>query len=277
MGRLTAFVRPRREVSDGDVAAMYRLYAEYYAATSQDLFRSDLGDKDYVIELRDGASLRGFSTLALLDYEIAGNPCRALYSGDTIIDRRYWGEQALAQAFCRHAGTVKAQRPNMPLSWFLISKGYRTYRYLSVFARDYFPNPRGSTPPRVQEHIDLLARRRFGDAYCAKDGLVRFPAPRGHLKPRWATVGKGALRRAEVRFFLERNPRFHAGEELCCITSLETGNLRSFARRAFLEGLHDERDASLVSGHRRGFGPLPRHAFAGADGPGAPAAGDPPA
>jgi hypothetical protein len=277
MGRLTAFVRPRREVSDGDVAAMYRLYAEYYAATSQDLFRSDLDDKDHVIELRDGASLRGFSTLAVMDYEVAGEPCRALFSGDTIIDRRYWGEQALAQAFCRHAGVVKAQRPDLPLSWFLISKGYRTYRYLSAFAREYFPNPVRPTPPHIQERIDLLARRRFGEVYCAELGLVRFPVSRGHLKPQWTTIREGVLKRAEVRFFLERNPRFHAGEELCCITLLETGNLRSFARRAFLEGLHDERDASFVSEHRRGFGPLPRHAFAGADGPGAPAADDTPA
>jgi hypothetical protein len=277
MGRLTAFVRPRREVSEGDVAEMYRLYAEYYAATSQDLFQSDLANKDYVIELRDGLSLKGFSTLAVMDYDVTGDRHRALFSGDTIIDRRYWGEQALAQAFCRHAGAVKAQRPDLPLSWFLISKGYRTYRYLSVFAHDYFPNPAKPTPPRIQEHIDLLARGRFGNAYCAEDGLVRFPASRGHLKPRWATVGEGALKRAEVRYFLERNPRFHAGEELCCITSLETGNLRSFARRAFLEGLHDERDAFFVSEHRRGFGPFPRHALASADGAGAPAAGDPPA
>lgn len=277
MGRLTAFVRPRREVSDGDVAAMYRLYAEYYADTSPNLFRSDLDDKDYVIELRNGASLRGFSTLALMNYEIAGDPCRAIFSGDTIIDRRYWGEQALPQAFCRYAGTVKAQRADLPLFWFLISKGHRTYRYLSVFAREYFPNPAWPTPPHVQQHIDLLARRRFGDAYCADLGLVRFPASRGHLKPRWAAVGEGTLKRTDVRFFLERNPRFHAGEELCCITLLETGNLRSFARRAFLEGLHDGRDASLVPEHRRGFGPFPRHAFAGADGPGAPSAGDPPA
>jgi hypothetical protein len=277
MGRLTAHIRPRRDIGDKEVVAMHRLYAEYYDATSPALFRSDINEKDYVIELRDGAALRGFTTIALMDYEIAGDAGRALYSGDTIIDHRYWGEQALAQAFCGFAGAVKAQRPDLPLYWFLISKGYRTYRYLSVFARNYFPNPHRLTPPHVQALIDLLARRRFDMAYCSELGLVRFPDSHGHLKPQWAAVREGMRNRTEVRYFLERNPRFHAGEELCCVTPLEADNLRSFARKVFLEGLHNERAIPIVPEHRRGSAPLSQFAFAGAGGPGTPASDPTPA
>jgi len=271
MGRLTAHVRPRCDIGDNEIAVMHRLYAEYYDAASPALFRSDFGEKDYVFELRDGGALRGFSTVALTDFEIAGDAGRALYSGDTIIDHRYWGEQTLTQAFCRFAGAVKAQRPDLPLYWFLISKGYRTYRYLSVFARDYFPNPHGATPPRMQARIDLLARKRFSEAYCAELGLVRFADSHGQLKPQWATVRESMRKRTEVRFFLERNPRFHAGEELCCVTPLEADNLRSFARKAFLEGLHNERATPFVPEHRRGCDSLPQLAYAGAGGPGTPA------
>jgi hypothetical protein len=206
-----------------------------------------------------------------MNYEIGGDAGLALYSGDTVIDHLYWGEQALARAFCRFAGAVSAQRPGLPLCWFLISKGYRTYRYLSVFARDYFPNPHGATPPHMQARIDLLARKRFGEAYCAELGLVRFSDSHGHLKPHWATVRDNMRKRIEVQFFLERNPRFHAGEELCCVTPLETDNLRSFARKAFLEGLHDERATPFIREHRGGCDPLPQLAFAGAGGPGTPA------
>jgi hypothetical protein len=276
MGKLTTLVRPRHDIGSNEIAAMYRLYAEYYDATSQAMFRCDLGDKDYIIELKDGPVLRGFSTLALMDCEVAGKPCCALFSGDTIIDRSYWGEQALTRAFCRFAGSIKAHRPELRLYWFLISKGYRTYRYLSVFARDYFPNPSGPTPPHLQACIDTLARKRFGPAYCSELGLVRFPVSRGHLKPQWAAVRDGMRMRVEVQFFLNRNPRFHAGEELCCITLLETDNLRSFARRAFLEGLHDEHAIPLVPERRRGFEPFPQLAFAGPSGPRAPAPDYPP-
>jgi hypothetical protein len=259
MARLSATVRRRSDIGDDEVAVMYRLYASYYDATSAALFRSDLDAKHFVIELSDGSELRGFSTLELIDFTLAGSARRAIFSGDTIIDHRYWGEQSLAQAFCRFAGAVKAARPDLPLDWLLISKGYRTYRYLSVFARNYYPSPTAPTPPQVQACIDVLARMRFGSAYRAQLGLISYPSSHGHLKPEWAMV-KAALReRAEVRHFLERNPRFHEGDELCCLTALEAGNLRSFARRAFLEGFDKPACEFHLSGAGAG-GPLARRA-----------------
>ena len=275
MGRLTALVRQRHEIGDDEIAAMYRVYAQYYDAACPARFQADLADKDCIIELRDGPALKGFSTLARMEFAGPDGPSRALFSGDTIIDRDYWGEQVLAQAFCRFAGTLKAERPHMPLYWFLISKGYRTYRYLSLFARDYFPNPERPTPAPMQAAIDALARTRFGDAYRAPLGLVRFDESHGHLKPQWATIRDSVRRRAEVRFFLERNPRYHLGEELCCIAALEADNLRSYARKAFLEGMQDERATCSLPEHRRGIDALSRLAFESAGGPRAPAASHP--
>ena len=254
---------------------MHRIYAQYYDAASPARFAADFADKDCVIELRDGAALKGFSTLALMDFVGPDGPGRALFSGDTIIDRDYWGEQALSRAFCRFAGAVKAQRPAVPLYWFLISKGYRTYRYLSLFAREYFPNAHHATPAPMQDAIDVLARARFGDAYRAPLGVVRFDESHGHLKPQWAAIRDSVCERADVRFFLERNPRYHLGEELCCIALLEAGNLRSHARKAFLEGMQDERATWPVPEHRRGIDALPRLALEGAGGSRAPAAAHP--
>src|SRR5262245_37165103 len=218
MARLNAIVRPRAELAAAEVERMYALYAGYYDATSLPRFREDLAGKEWVIELRDAAELRGFSTLALMRFDAGAR--RALYSGDTIIDHRYWGEQALAQAFCRLAGELKAADPRAPLYWFLISKGHRTYRYLSVFARRFFPSPYAATPLAEQAWLDELAERRFGAAYRRGEGVVRFAASRGHLKPQWAQLREAVRERPEVRFFLERNPRYFAGDELCCIAEL---------------------------------------------------------
>ena len=275
MGRLIARVRPRREIRDGEIAAMYRLYAAYYDAVTALRFAADLADKDYVIELTEGPVLKGFSTLALMDYTGADGPARAVFSGDTIIDRDCWGEQALAQAFCRFAGVLKAQRPCTPLGWFLISKGHRTYRYLSAFAREYFPGPHRTTPADVQAAIDQLAQMRYGAAYSAQLGLVRFDQSHGHLKPQWAAIRESARTRPEVRFFLERNPRYHLGEELCCFARLEADNLRSHARKAFLEGLHDERATCVVPQHRGGIEAPSSLAYAGAGRAGAHASRHP--
>lgn len=237
---------------------MHALYSAYYEATSEEQFAGDLAEKDWVIELRDGAALRGFSTLAMVDFAAAGAPRRAIYSGDTIIHHRYWGEQALAAAFCRLAGALKSADPGMPLYWFLITKGHRTYRYLSAFSLRYFPNPYGETPEEAQACLDTLARARFGRAYLAERGIVHYEESRGHLKQEWASIRPGLLARPDVRFFLDHNPRYAQGDELCCLAELSVGNLRSHARRAFVAGLDEAiPSVSLDSGLRRALPQLP--------------------
>src|SRR4030095_16178745 len=66
-------------------------------------------------------------------------PIRVLYSGDTVVDREHWGQQALSFAWVRHLGVLAQRFPRERLVWFLLVKGHRTYRYLHVFARTFFP------------------------------------------------------------------------------------------------------------------------------------------
>ena len=271
MQRLRAHIRPRGELGVRDVRDMHSLYASYYDASSAEQFAKDLAAKDWVIELREGAALRGFTTLAATDFAAAGAKRRAIYSGDTIIHHRYWGDQALATAFCRFAGALKSSDPGTPLYWFLITKGHRTYRYLGAFSHRYFPNPYGATPAEAQTCLDALARARFGAAYLGARGIVHYEESRGHLKPEWATIRPALLARPEVRFFLERNPRHSQGDELCCLAELAAENLRSYARRAFVAGLDDSSPVSID----RGMCPaLPQLSSAGASDPARAAALD---
>jgi hypothetical protein len=192
--------------------------------------------------LEADGGMRGFSTVAVLDFEFTGAANRAIFSGDTIIDHRFWGEQELVRSFCRFAGELKASAPDLPLFWLLISKGYRTYRYLDAFAVDYQPHPEKAAPDESRARLDALARLKFGENFDASAGLLRFAESRGQLKAQWAEV-RDPLQENHpaVRFFLERNPRYHAGEELVCLTEFAADNLRSIARRAFLEGFRATR------------------------------------
>jgi hypothetical protein len=237
MAKLTTHVRLREELDEESVRAMFGLYESYYDGTCLEVFREDLAGKSHVFELRADGRLRGFSTLAIIDFEFAGEPNTAIFSGDTIIEQQFWGEQELVRAFCRFAGACKASAPARPLFWLLISKGYRTYRYLETFARAYLPHHDAPELPGLQARLELLARRTFGASFDATAGVLRFPTSRGHLKPAWADVREPLREHPAVRFFLERNPSYYRGEELVCLTELTRDNLRSFARRAFAEGL----------------------------------------
>lgn len=225
-------------LSEPTTTGMYALYETYYEATSPKWFLTDLYDKDAVILLRDErGSLQGFSTLSVLSFEFEGDLNRAIFSGDTIVSERYWGQQSLAFTWIRHAGRIKAQARRTPLYWFLITKGHRTYRYLRTFSKTFYPHWQKPTPSREQSIINLLANRRFGKYYDARKGVLHFPESRGHLKAPWAQVPPEHMRRPDVQFFLKRNPNYVTGDELVCLTELHFENLQPLARRLFMEGM----------------------------------------
>jgi hypothetical protein len=239
---LQAVTLPVAAVTAEQREQMYRLMDAHYEAVDRGRFVGDLLEKDAVILLRgaDGA-IQGFTTF--LRYGPAhpwtGGPVRVLYSGDTIIDRRHWGSQALAFEWLYQAGREQARHRDAPLVWFLISKGPRTYRYLSAFSRSYWPHHAVPTPPAVQALMQALATDRFGADYSPTTGVVHFPASRGHLRPQLAELSPAERRRPEVAFFLRMNPGYLGGDELVCLTELTPTNLKPLSRRVFERGLRD--------------------------------------
>jgi len=233
MEGLRSRILDRRAIGEPETAEMYALYSRYYGGTDEAQFRADLAGKDHVIELRQGEMLAGFSTVAVFEFREA-REITVMFSGDTIIDHRFWGTQALPEAFARFAGMVQNRRAK-PLFWLLISKGHRTYRYLPLFIREYWPRHDRETPSDAQALIDAIASNRFGQYYDAASGLLRFPSSRGYLKAPWTDVSACALAKPAVRFFLERNPRYREGEELVCLAEFRADNLRGIVQRSFLE------------------------------------------
>src|SRR5258705_3517382 len=110
-----------------DCEAMYLLMAQSYGNMHQERFDSDLNAKRWVILVRrrDDNRLVGFSTQVVLEACVAGENVRALYSGDTVVDRDHWGDPALAHTWGRFALELVDRLPTTPLYWFLTSKGFR--------------------------------------------------------------------------------------------------------------------------------------------------------
>lgn len=217
---------------------MYRLYAQHYDAIDHERFNNDLNSKTHAVLMRDQThTLQGFTSLARYWHQHGGKQCQIVYSGDTIIHKDFWGEQTLPETWIKLTGQFKREHPTLPLYWFLIVKGHRTYRYLSVFSKKYYPRHDEPTPENLQQLINELANKRFTRYYNPETGLIQFPESRGHLKSSISTVPDNALKRAEVQFFLKRNPGYADGDELVCITELSVDNLSRRARNYFERGL----------------------------------------
>jgi hypothetical protein len=227
--RLNGRTVRRDALSDGHVQAMFTLLTTFFTGVDASTFQSDLAEKSHVILLEDDRGLlRGFSTLLVYDTQVPDVDATIVYSGDTIVDRAWWGSPALAVSWLRAAWDVTGAERVRDTYWLLLTSGFRTYRFLPVFWREFYPRAESSSASKTL--VDALARERFGDRYDADRGIVRFGRPQV-LVPELLDVPAGRTGDAHVAFFLERNPGYVQGDELVCLTSIREHNLTAAGRR----------------------------------------------
>jgi hypothetical protein len=211
---------------------MATLYLSYYDASSPELFFSDLAKKTEVLLVSRQGRLVGFTTLETFPWQRGDESIKIVYSGDTIVDPAHWGQQALAFAWIRRVGQIKYEQPELPMYWLLIVKGHRTFKYLPIFGKTFYPHWKDRNE-ELKELADELAREKFGHHYNPESGVVEFTRSRGQLKPTIAEPSATELRKECVRFFLAKNPHFRIGHELVCMCALEEGNMKPLTRRLF--------------------------------------------
>jgi hypothetical protein len=227
---------PVGKITPIDARAMYEIFARHYDCVSFEQFLLDLSEKDCVLVLHNANfEICGFSTQKVLRVSVGGKSVRAVFSGDTIVDRAYWGEQELSRCWCRYVSSLYGEDPTVPLYWFLISKGYRTYLYLPLFFESFYPNCAAPTPAFEQRLLDTLATAKFPDHYRSETGLIEFPESHGQLKPHLAEIPARRLRNPHVHFFLQRNPAYTTGNELACLAEISPSNLKLFAGRILVQ------------------------------------------
>jgi hypothetical protein len=221
------------DVSRRDRDAMFGLMDRHYSQVRREAFEADLDEKQWVIQVLapDTETVCGFSTQMLLEVEVRGRPVKALFSGDTIVDREHWGDNALAHVWGRLALTLIETFGEGDLYWFLISKGYKTYRFLPVFFREFYPRHDAPTPPWAREVIHALGRARYPAEYDPTAGVIRAGPGKDRLREGIADITPERLRDPHVSYFVKQNPGHQQGEELCCLTPLTRRNFTSAARR----------------------------------------------
>ncbi len=242
--RLLGSLTPIGDLTAARREEMFALFSRHYDGATFGQFEADLAEKECVIDVIDPAdgSLRGFSTQCVLQAPLRDGTVRALFSGDTIVDREFWGDPALSHVWGHLALSLIDKYRDEPLYWYLISKGYRTYRFLPVFFREFYPRHDVATPRGEAAVLDALGRRKFGDSYDAANGVVR-PKDPCRLRDGLGEIPDARLRDPHLRFFVERNPGHVLGHELCCLAPLSRKNFTAAAWRVIGAGparIHEE-------------------------------------
>ncbi len=228
---LTGTIREIAEIDPATEERFFAIHCRYFENTAREIFLRHLREKEKVIVLEDSSGvIQGFSTLKVLCVSTGGQARHAIFSGDTIIEQAYWKSPELVRIFTFYAGRLKKMLgPETALYWFLISKGYKTYRFLPLYARRFYPTFREPFPEKEKQILDAFARALYPGEYNPETGLITFQQPAGNLRPGTAQISAKCLRDADIRFFSQANPDHMKGVELACITELSAANLRSIA------------------------------------------------
>lgn len=221
--RLRARVVPVSTLTADDVDQMWRVFERYYENVDRARFQRDLIAKDDVIVLREpDGTLRGFSTLKNLTVEHEGHQHRAVFSGDTVVEREFWGDRSLGIAFLLYLARKRLAHPLSPLWWILITKGYKTYLLMANNFREFWPRHDQPTPATSAALIDALATHLFPDDWRRDLGVVRFSTPMGQVRGGVAEITEDLRRSsAHAAFFEFANPGWRAGDELFCVARMD--------------------------------------------------------
>lgn len=209
-------------VSDKLTEQLFEFHTRFFDNLKFENFKEDLHEKDWIILLKPNRNeLAGFSTIKIINDQDS----LFLFSGDTIVAPEFWKMNLLIPAFGAFLARTLDENPNMPLYWLLISKGYRTYRFLPLFFKQFLPGETGDGQEQLKPILDYICTKRFGDNYDPARGIISFDGKKDYLNDELAAIPDERKQNKQIRFFLEKNPGYVQGDELACLAELSRDNI----------------------------------------------------
>lgn len=222
-----------QKLTELEKKTMFSLMDEFYDDTTYHVFIEDLEEKDYSILLFDTDNrIKGFSTQKRMSVEVGGEKVHGVFSGDTIIHKNYWGSIELYRLFAKYF--ISYGKRHGSFYWFLISKGYKTYKMLPLFFKEFYPNYKEKTPAYEQELIHSFGSVKYPDEYGRESGVIQYKGKKDKLKSGVADITKKQLNDLHILHFLKLNPEYFKGNDLVCIAKLTEENLKPAVRRLLL-------------------------------------------
>lgn len=221
--KLRAKIVPATDLSFAEKARMLQLMQTYYDDVNREQFLADLSKKSAVILLlgKTDPQIQGFSTLLCLNVKCGEKNMRGIFSGDTVVDKKYWGQRVLGKAFLRFLFTEKLQCPFQPLYWLLISKGYKTYLMMANNFSEYYPRFDKPTPADKQAIMEAFYSTLYPNEYDAQAGLIHPLREAYKLKTGVAAISSALIdTNPKIAFFQAANPDWQKGVELACLARM---------------------------------------------------------
>ena len=233
--KLQGGIRSINDLTEEEKDRIYFLMSCYYKNMSRSVFDNDLTEKKWVILLKDEEEIiQGFTALVKIEAEIEKKKTAIIFSGDTIIHKIFWGSNLMHKLWGRLVFGMALEQHQTDYYWILISKGYKTYRFLPVYFKEFYPRYNMPTPVFEKKLIDWFGAYKYPDYYRSDKGLIIFDNPRDYLSEGVADITQSRLKDPHVSFFAEVNSGHVKGDELVCIARLTKENIKPYVIRHYL-------------------------------------------
>ncbi|MCB0421102.1 MAG: hypothetical protein KDD61_08900 [Bdellovibrionales bacterium] len=209
-------------LKERDIEQMFHLFNTYYVNVSLDVFKKDISEKKHILLAYDQNRVIGFTTIREMTLRHkSGKSTKGLFSGDTVIEKSYWGRTPLRTLFVWYIWRYKLRHPFSSVYWFLITKGYKTYLILAHNFKVFYPRFDQPMPDKIKECIDLYGSELSPQGYNPGTGLIQGQQSKDRLAEGVAPIpGKLTQQNPHVAFFEKANPHWEQGDELVCVGEL---------------------------------------------------------
>ena len=114
------------QLSDKQKDTMFCLMEKYYDNLDKQIFLDDLSEKNNIfLLLNNQQDIVGFTSVKLYKKNINNQNIVGVFSGDTVIDKKYRGGFELPYAWLSYS--LGLNKNYDLVFWFMLSKGYKTY------------------------------------------------------------------------------------------------------------------------------------------------------
>lgn len=226
--------------SEDEKETFYRLLCHEFMGVSWEDFERDFREKDAVMILRkehEEGEIVGWSTLMVLTLEAAGREVKGVFSGDTAVLPEYRNSMGLGVELSRYFMQAYWQFPRHRVYYILISKGWRTYKIMPFFFKEFAPRYDRPTAVADKAVMDAFGQKKYPHHYYSATGVVSFSPQRVRLESIDAIPPKVD---AHTQFFLRSNPGYLQGHELVCVARIAPDNFTEGLKRVLRAGGIDE-------------------------------------
>jgi hypothetical protein len=195
-----------------------------------------MGAKTGVIILQDKKENRivGFSTWTEIEIMAAGKKALGVFSGDTVVEKKYWGNRELQKSFAKLLLKTKIRKPNTSVFWLLISKGYKTYLLLTNNFPKHYPR-HDKNNIKLESIVDNYCQQLYPSAYNTTHRLLDFGDEYQHLKGDVAAITQDMTEsHPDIKHFELLNPSWRQGTELPCVGEVSVDMFWQFIRKNIL-------------------------------------------